>query len=113
MTTDVLLLTGVVTAVAFVAVLLLEGASRPGYEPAYHTGSELELGERGWIQRTNVFVMGAGVLGFAVGVQRSLNSPISAVLLALFGIGLLISGSSARTLCAATRPAPRLIGRRR
>jgi hypothetical membrane protein len=91
-TTDVLPITGVVTDAAFVAVLLIEGASCPGYEPAYHTGSELELGERGWIQRINFFVMGAGVFAFAIGVQRSLNSTIGAVLLALFGIGLLIAG---------------------
>ena len=92
MTTDVLLLAGVVAAVVFVIVLLIEGALRPGYEPIYHTGSELELGERGWIQRINFLVMGVGVFGFAIGVQRSLNSTIGAVLLAVFGVGLIVAG---------------------
>lgn len=92
MATDVLLLVGVVAAVVFVVVLLIEGALRPGYDPSYHTGSELELGERGWIQRANFFVMGAGVFAFAMGVQRSLESTIGAVLLALFGLGLIIAG---------------------
>ena len=92
MTTDVLLLAGVIAAVVFVAVLLVEGALRPGYNPIYHTGSELELGERGWIQRANFFVMGAGVIVFAVGVQRSLNTTSGAVLLALFGLGLIVAG---------------------
>jgi hypothetical protein len=42
--TDALLLTGLTAAVLFVVVLLVEGAVRPGYDPIYHTGSELELG---------------------------------------------------------------------
>lgn len=90
--TDVLLLVGAVAAVVFVAVLLIEGALRPGYDPSYHTGSELELGERGWIQRTNFFVMAAGMFAFAIGVQRTLESAIGGVLLMLFGSGLLIAG---------------------
>lgn len=92
MASDVLLLAGVIAAVVFVAILLVEGALRPGYDPIYHTGSELELGERGWIQRANFFVMGAGVIVFAVGVQRSLNTTSGAVLLALFGLGLIVAG---------------------
>jgi hypothetical protein len=47
---EALLMTGMVAAVVFVAVLLFEGARRPGYSPIYHTGSALSLGARGWIQ---------------------------------------------------------------
>ena len=47
MSTDVLLLAGVAAAIVFAAVLLVEGARRPGYDPIYHTGSELDLGEWG------------------------------------------------------------------
>lgn len=39
--TETLLIVGVAAAVVFVAVLLIEGALRPGYDPTYHTGSEL------------------------------------------------------------------------
>lgn len=92
MMTDVLLLTGVIAAVVFVAVLLIEGALRHGYNPIYHTGSELELGDRGWIQRASFLVMAVGVFAFAVGVQRSLDSMIAAVLLAIFGLGLIVAG---------------------
>lgn len=92
MTTDVLLFTGAATAVLFVAVLLVEGLLRPGYDPLYHTGSELELGERGWIQRANFFVMGAGVFALFVGIQRTLDSTAGPVLLGMFGVGLLIAG---------------------
>lgn len=92
MTSDVLLFTGAATAVLFVAVLLVEGVLRPGYDPLYHTGSELELGERGWVQRANFFVMGAGVFALSVGIQRTLDSTAGPVLLGMFGFGLLIAG---------------------
>jgi len=44
--TESLLVIGIVTAVIFQAVLFVEGAIRPGYNPSYHTGSELALGDR-------------------------------------------------------------------
>lgn len=92
MTTDALLLVGVAAAVMFPAVVLIEGARRPGYDPIYHTGSELELGERGWIQRANFFLTGIGMFAFAVGVARTLDSGLAAFLLALFAAGLIIAG---------------------
>ncbi len=90
--TAMLLLVGVAAAVVFAAVLLIEGALRPGYDPTYHTGSELALGERGWIQRANFFLMGVGMLAFAVGVARTLDSALGAVLLAIFGVGAIVAG---------------------
>ena len=73
-------------------VLLIEGARRPGYNPIYHTGSELELGNRGWIQRANFLVMAMGVFAFAVGVDRSLGTTVGAVLLVIFGLGMAVAG---------------------
>lgn len=90
--TETPLLVGVAAAVVFLAVLLIEGALRPGYEPTYHTGSELSLGGRGWIQRANFLQMGAGMFAFAVGVHQALNSVIGGVLLAIFGLGSIASG---------------------
>jgi hypothetical protein len=49
----------------FVAVVLVEGAIRPGYDPLHHFGSELSLGSGGWIQVTNFIVTGLLVLGNA------------------------------------------------
>ena len=92
MTTKLYLLLGVGTAVVFVAVVLIEGALRSGYNPVYHTGSELELGERGWIQRANFFVVGLGMFAFAAGINRALDTLIGAGLLAIFGFGLFMSG---------------------
>jgi hypothetical protein len=84
---------GVAAAILFVAVVLIEGALRPGYHPTYHTGSELELGARGWVQRANFLLMGAGGLAFAVGVYRILDTIVGAVLLAIFGFGLMVAGA--------------------
>lgn len=92
MATDLMLLAGVVTAAVFFTVVVIEGARRRGYDPVYHTGSELELGERGWIQRANFFLIGSGAFAFAVGVQRTLDSTAGAVLLAIFGFGLVVAG---------------------
>ena len=87
-----LVLIGAVTAVIFVVVLLVEGSRRPGYDPTYHTGSELSLGDRGWIQVANFLQLGVGTFAFAVGVYRALNTPIGAVLLAIFGLGMVAAG---------------------
>lgn len=92
MTTDLLLLFGVAAAVVFVAVVLIDGALRPGYDPTYHTVSELELGNRGWVQRANFLLMGAGGLAFGVGTYRALATTVGAVLLGIFGLGLLVAG---------------------
>jgi hypothetical protein len=91
--TDALLIVGVAAAVVFVAVLLIEGALRPGYDPTYHTGSELSLGDRGWIQVANFLQMGVGMFAFVLGVNRALNAPVGAVLLGIFGLGWIASGA--------------------
>lgn len=92
MTTQALLLAGVGASVVFVVVLLVEGALRPGYRPMYHTGSELELGDRGWIQRANFVLMASGVFAFSVGVDRSLGATAGTGLLVVFGLGMAVAG---------------------
>jgi len=92
MVTELFVLLGVGAAVTFLAVLLIEGALRPGYRPMYHTGSELELGERGWIQRASFMLMGIGMIAYAVGVGWAMNTVTGAVLLATFGFGLTVAG---------------------
>jgi Protein of unknown function (DUF998) len=104
--TDVLLLAGVTAAIVFAAVLLVESARRPGYDPLYHTGSELELGEWGWVQRANFLFMGLGVFAYAVGVNRTLNTDVGAVLLAIFGFVMIVAASSFPTRYEATHLEP-------
>jgi len=90
--TEALLIVGAVAAGMFVAVLLVEGALRPGYSPTYHTASALSLGERGWVQVANFLQLGVGMFAFAVGVHRRLNSLVGAVLIAIFGMGAIVAG---------------------
>jgi hypothetical protein len=96
----------------FLAVLFVEGTRRPGYDPVYHTGSELELGERGWLQRASFLLMGTGVLAFAAGVHETLDTLLAAVLLGISDSGSSSQACSSRTRFAATRrephPSPRL-----
>lgn len=89
---EIPLLVGVASAVVFVVVWLVEGARRPGYDPTYHTVSELSSGDSGWIQVANFLQMGAGTFAFAVGVNRTLNTSVGAVLLAIFGLGMVAAG---------------------
>lgn len=89
---ETMLILGVATALMFVAVLFIEGALRPDYNPTYHTVSELSLGNRGWIQITNFLQMGAGMFAFAIGVSWTLNTSVGAVLLAIFGFGMIAAG---------------------
>jgi len=91
-TPETLLIIGMATAVVFVTVLLINGAFRPGYNPTYHTGSELSLGEHGWIQIANFLQLGTGMFAFAVGVNQTLNTLIGAVLLVIFGLGMIAAG---------------------
>lgn len=91
--TQLMLASGGVTAVVFLTVLLIEGARRPGYDPAYHTGSALSLGDRGWIQIANFLQLGMGMLAFAVGVRRTLDDTIGSTLLGIFGLGIAAAGA--------------------
>jgi hypothetical protein len=80
----------------FVAVVLVEGAIRPGYDPLHHFGSELSLGSGGWMQVANFIVTGLLVLGFAAGMRRALGSGRGSVaapiLTAVFGVTLIVAG---------------------
>lgn len=94
--TRLLLWAGAVGPLLFVVVLLLEGATRPGYS-AWHTfGSLLSLGDQGWMQMTNFIACGTLTLGFALGLRRALHSGKGAawgpLLLGFFGLLLILAG---------------------
>jgi hypothetical membrane protein len=91
-----LLACGAVGPPLFVLVFLVDGASRSGYDPAYHPVSALSLGERGWLQITNFVVTGLLLLGFAAGVRRALRTGRGATwgppLIGVYALSLLLSG---------------------
>lgn len=87
---------GAIGPLLFILVLLVEGATRPGYDAWRQAGSALSLSDQGWMQITNFIVCGLLILGFAVGVRQTLGGGRGAtwgpILLAVVGIGLIVAG---------------------
>jgi hypothetical protein len=90
--TEGLLLLGVATALTFYAVMAIEGARRPGYDWTYHTGSELEIGEGGWLMRASFVLMAVGMVAYAAGIHRALDTRVGAALVGVFAVGNLLEG---------------------
>jgi hypothetical protein len=91
-----LLAGGVVGPPLFVLVLLIEGATRPGYSAWRNFGSQLSLSDQGWEQIANFLLCGLLCLGFAVGLRRTWHSGRGAtagsILLGVFGLSLIAAG---------------------
>lgn len=66
---NALLRCGEVAGPLFIATFLLDGATRPGYDPRRHPVSSLALGPHGWTQTVNFAVSGLLYLGFAAGLR--------------------------------------------
>lgn len=85
-----LLACGVIGSLLNVVVLLILGATRPGYNAWLIPDSSLELGAGGWIQITNYIVSGVFLLAFAIGLRRILRtgrgSTWGPILLGIFGL---------------------------
>jgi Protein of unknown function (DUF998) len=94
--TEFLLFCGVIGPPLFVLVLLIEGATRPGYSAWQTDGSYLALSNQGWEQIANFLVFGLLCIAFAVGLRRLWRTGRASVwgplLVGLFGLGLLIAG---------------------
>jgi len=72
MLTRALLYCGLLAPVAFVAGVLVEGATRPGYSPWRHAVSQLSLGP-GWPVNVGLLLLGAaGLLTLAIALPRAL-----------------------------------------
>ncbi|MGW1681262.1 DUF998 domain-containing protein [Saccharopolyspora sp. NPDC002376] len=77
----------------FIVVILIQGELRSGYDPLHHWGSELSLGDQGWIQIVNFIATGALTIAFAVGLRCVLPGGRAIPLLTgAFGLGLIIQG---------------------
>lgn len=84
-----LLAGGALAGPAFVVAFLVEGARRPGYEPARHPVSSLSLGPGGWHQVANFATTGVLYLGLASELRRT--SRADALVSAATGLGLIAS----------------------
>lgn len=90
-----LLLAGIVLGPLFYVVVIAQMLTRTGFDFTRQPMSLLALGEGGWVQTANFWL--AGILGivFAIGLLglgRGLPVIIAAILLLVFGIGIIIAG---------------------
>jgi hypothetical protein len=96
MVTELLLACGAIGALLNIVVLLILGATRPGYNAWIVPDSNLELGDGGWIQITNYIVSGALLLAFAIGTRRVLStgrgSMWGPLLLGIYGLTFIVIG---------------------
>jgi len=95
--TKLLLACGVIAGPLFVAVFLIAGATRPGYDAITSAVSQLALGDRGWLQTLNFLVGGSLLIAFGVGLWRTapdnaIVSRLGPSLIGLVGIGLVAAG---------------------
>lgn len=94
-----LALAGFVGPLLFVVIYTLDGFLRPGYSPIHQTISDLGVGPNALLLDISAVVSGLLLIGFAVGFALSMQLVLSqswrwlsAVLLALHGLGLAIAG---------------------
>ena len=90
---------GIVGPLFFVLVFTIDGFLTPGYSTMRDVVSFLELGPTGWIQRLNFILTGLLLILFALGFflwmrPRSASGwlSVTAVLIALSGMGLIMAG---------------------
>lgn len=90
---SVLLWGGVIAGPLFIAVFVIEGALRKGYNPWRQPVSELSIGPRGWIQQANFFGNSILLLACAVGLHSILIGIYGA---GLFGTGVFVTDAESK-----------------
>ena len=87
---------GALGPLLFIAVFLVDGATRAGYEPMRHQVSYLSLGDRGWVQVASFLVTGGLLIAFAFALHRAMSGGIGSVggpvAIVLTGAGLVVAG---------------------
>jgi hypothetical protein len=86
-----LLWCGLIAGPLFVTVLLVAGATRPGFDAMRHPGSSLALGPGGWVQSANFVVGGLLCLLLALSLGTKKALPIAIWALGLIGAGVFIT----------------------
>lgn len=85
-----LLACGVIGPLLFISAVLVEGATRSGYNAWHHVISTLSLGQQGWEQTATFLLSGGLVLVFAVELRRVLQPGAGArwgpILLGIVGL---------------------------
>ncbi len=87
---------GVIAGPFYIALWLIQAATRSGFDLRRHPASLLSTGHLGWIQVVNFILTGTMVIGAAIGMRRALPSRrfsrSIAGLVGLFGLGMIGAG---------------------
>lgn len=87
---------GVLGPALFIAVFLVVGVVKPGYDATARFVSEGSIGELGWAQVVNFVILGTALLAFAAALWNSYGDEVpgrvGAGLIAITGGGLILSG---------------------
>ncbi|SEH01792.1 Protein of unknown function [Nonomuraea solani] len=94
--TRALLACGAAAGPLFIATVLIQDYTRPGFDPRRQPLSLLSLGDLGWIQIADFVVTGLLYVAGAVGMRRALHpgrgGTWGPLLIGTFGAGLIIAG---------------------
>jgi hypothetical protein len=98
--TNALLVGGVIGGPLFVVALLVEGATRIGYDAFRSPVSVVAIDDFGWTQTANFIITGFLMLAFAIGLygalrMRGRDSILGPILIGVYALGLLGSGAFA------------------
>ena len=89
--TRTLLRCGVVVGALYLAVGVMQGFVREGFDFRRHALSHLANGPGGWVQTANLAVSGLLVIGAAIGIARVLQSRAAGWLVGCFGAGMIVA----------------------
>ncbi|SDL46009.1 Protein of unknown function [Glycomyces sambucus] len=91
-TTRALLAALAVSAPLWIVVSLAQAFTQPGFDLARHPISMLSVGPLGWLQITNFIVAGSLAVAGAIGLRRAVPSRWAPRLIAVYGVGYVLSG---------------------
>jgi hypothetical protein len=90
--TRALLACGIVGPILFVVTFLIDGATRPGYDPWRNLVSQLSSGVGGWVQIANFIACGVLLIAMAAGLFRSFGFTVTASIVGVLGVALILAG---------------------
>lgn len=87
---------GAIAGPLFLAIVLIQDYSRPGYDPRVDVISLLSLGSLGWVQIANFVICGILNICYAIGLRRTLRNLPGGTwaprLTGAYGISLVVVG---------------------
>lgn len=94
--TRAMLLAGVIAGPLFLATVLIQAATRTGFDTRLHPLSLLSLGDAGWIQQANFILAGVLILASAIGIRQRLRGRPAGtwgpILIGVYGLSMWVGG---------------------